>query len=152
MAYIYNQKSTTKQADVIIFTDGGALNNPGPAAIGVLIKAGSRIKEYAEPIGKRTNNQAEYEAVLFALSKIKALLGKNKVKTAKIQINLDSELIANQLTGKYKIEEEELQKLFVRFWNLKLDFDNLNINLIPREQNLAHKLVEKILKNKERLF
>lgn len=159
-----SQKPKIEQPDVVIFTDGGVLNNPGPAAIGVSIKIQNaknksqngatkfKIKEYSESIGERTNNQAEYEAVLFALRKVKTLLGKAQAKQAKIEINSDSELIVNQLSNKYKIEEPELQKLFVEFWNLHFDFDNLEFKQIPREHNIAHRLVEQALKKKKELF
>ncbi len=144
--------ASTALTEVEIYADGGAINNPGPAAIGVVIKFNGQIKKYGERIGERTNNQAEYEAVIFALKKIKHLLGKEKLERTKITIKVDSELIANQLNGSYKIEEAELQKLFCQFWNLKLDFPNLNIINIPREENLAHLEVERALKEKQGLF
>jgi ribonuclease HI len=61
-------------------------------------------------------------------------------------LHLDSELVGKQLLGKYKIKEENLQKLFIKFWNLKIDFPNLEIKIIPREENkIADKLVKSIL-------
>jgi len=129
---------------LIIFTDGGSRNNPGPAAIGVVIGD----KEYAEYLGETTNNVAEYQAVIFALKKVRHLLGKEKLKNTEIVINLDSELVANQLNGKYKILEPDLQPLFIKVWNLKFDFPNLNFHYIPREKNKrADKLVNEILDN-----
>jgi len=114
-----------------VYTDGGARNNPGPAGIGIVIGD----KEYAEYIGEATNNIAEYKAVIFALKKIKHLLGKAKLKNAEVIINLDSELVVSQLNGKYKILENELQSLFMEIWNLKFDFPRLKFNCIPREKN-----------------
>lgn len=114
-----------------VYTDGGARNNPGPAGIGIVIGD----KEYAEYIGETTNNVAEYKAVIFALKKIRHLLGKTKLKNTEVIINLDSELVVSQLNGKYKILENELQSFFMEIWNLKFDFPRLKFNYIPREKN-----------------
>lgn len=127
-----------------IYTDGGARNNPGPAAIGVVIGD----KEYAEYIGESTNNVAEYKAIIFALKKVKHLLGKSKLKNTKIIINSDSELVVNQLNGKFKILEKDLQPLFIEIWNLKFDFPYLKFNYVSREKNkkadyLVNQAIEK---------
>lgn len=119
------------EGKIIIYTDGGARGNPGPAAIGAVVAG----KEYGEYIGERTNNQAEYEAVIFALKKIKQLVGKKRAKETEIEIRMDSELVARQLRGEYKIREKELQPLFVGAWNLRLDFKAVDVVHIPREEN-----------------
>lgn len=116
-----------------IFTDGGSRGNPGPSAIGVIIGS----KQYSEFIGEKTNNMAEYQAIIFALKKAKHLLGKEKIKNTEIIVNLDSELVVNQLNGKYKILEPELQPLFMEIWNLKFDFPFIKFCYIPREKNKA---------------
>jgi len=127
-----------------IYTDGGARGNPGPAAIGAVIGG----KGYAEKIGKTTNNIAEYKALVFALKKAKALLGKSKAKETEVEVNTDSELIHRQLTGLYRIEDVDLQPLFVEVWNLKLDFKKVEFRHIPREKNkAADKLVNEALDN-----
>jgi len=121
---------------IIVYTDGGSRGNPGPAAIGVVIEGLSKdSKEYYEYLGETTNNETEYQAVIFALKKIRQLVGKEKLKNIKIDIYLDSELVANQLNGQYKIEEEKLQLLFMKIWNLKFDFPNISFHHIPREKN-----------------
>ncbi len=131
---------------VLVFTDGGALNNPGKAAIGIVIYLNDKVKEYSEAIGIATNNQAEYQAVIFALKKLKQILGKEKIKKIKIVLNLDSELVGKQIKGEYKILEPELQKYFLEVYNLKFDFPNLEVKIIPREENeKADKLVKKNL-------
>lgn len=130
---------------LLVFTDGGARNNPGPAAIAAIIGS----KKYAEYIGETTNNEAEYKAIIFALQKIKQLLGKRKLQETEVIINSDSELVVNQLNGKYKILEPELGPLFIKVWNLKLDFPYLSFHCVPREENTqADRLVNEIL-NKE---
>lgn len=121
---------------IIIYTDGGARGNPGPAAIGVVIAIpGKPEKEYGEYIGKATNNQAEYQAVIFALKKAKQLLGGESAKKIIVEIRLDSELIARQLGRAYKIKEGELKLLFVGVWNLTLDFARVDFVHVPREKN-----------------
>jgi len=87
-------------------------------------------------LGVKTNNEAEYEAVIFGLKKIKALLGKEKIKNTEIEFRLDSELVARQLEGFYKIENEKLAPLFLKIWNLKIDFGRIYFKHIPREQNM----------------
>jgi len=125
------KKDNQKIEKLEIYTDGGSRNNPGPAGIGVVIGD----KEYAEYIGETTNNIAEYKAVIFALKKTKHLLGKSKLKNTEVIINIDSQLIVNQLNGKYKILERELQLLFMEIWNLKFNFPNIIFKYIPREKN-----------------
>jgi len=122
---------------IIIYTDGGSRGNPGPAGMGVVIanEKGKMMKEYSGFLGVKTNNEAEYEAVIFGLKKIKALLGKEKIKNTEIEFRLDSQLIARQLNGEYKIEEERLFPLFIKIWNLKMDFGPIKFSEIPREQN-----------------
>ncbi len=126
-----------KSEKIIVYTDGGARGNPGPAGVGVVIAdaKGGVIKEYSKDIGTRTNNEAEYEAVVLALQKIKHLFGKEKAKKMDIEIRMDSELVARQLGGKYKINEEKLIPLFIKIWNLKIDFGKISFTEIPREQN-----------------
>lgn len=127
---------------LIVYTDGGARGNPGPAAIGVVMPG----KEYGEYIGLRTNNQAEYEAVIFALKKIKQLIGKKRAEDLEVEVRMDSELVVSQLNGKYKILEPELQPLFLAVWNLKLDFKKVEFVYVPREQNRkADRLVNSVL-------
>lgn len=122
---------------LIIYTDGGARGNPGPAAIGVVIadEKVSPIKKYSEYLGEKTNNEAEYEAIIFAFKKIKALYGKDKIKNIDIELKSDSELIVRQLNHQYKIEEPHLQKLFMKIWNMLIDFGKVKFIHIPREEN-----------------
>ena len=122
---------------IIIYTDGGSRGNPGPAGMGVVVanEKGKMVKEYSGFLGVKTNNEAEYEAVIFGLKKIKALLGKEKIKNTEIEFRLDSELVARQLEGFYKIENEKLAPLFLKIWNLKIDFGRIYFKHIPREQN-----------------
>lgn len=131
-----------------IHTDGGSRGNPGPAAIGVVIEAtdGSLKKEYGEYIGKTTNNDAEYQAVIFALKKLKLLIGKKAAGEAVVGVHVDSELLERQLNGHYKIMDKNIQKHFIELWNLKVDFGEVIFKHIPREDNRgADKLVNATL-------
>ena len=135
----------------IVYTDGGARDNPGPAAIGVVItQEGQTLKKYSDFIGEATNNQAEYQAVIFALKKIKLLFGKKKAKVMEIEICSDSELVTKQLNHQYKIKEKDLQPLFLKVWNLTIDFKNVSFKHVLRNKNKeADSLVNQLLNQKE---
>lgn len=133
---------------LVIYTDGGSRGNPGPAALGVVFAdaRGGALKRYSKALGERTNNEAEYEAVLFALQKARALYGKEKVRAMDIEVRLDSELVARQLGAEYKIEEERLWPLFMKIWNARLDFGHLTFRHVPRGENRgANRLVNEAL-------
>jgi ribonuclease HI len=127
----------TKADKIIVYTDGGSRGNPGPAGVGVVIAdaKGNVVKECSKAIGARTNNEAEYEAVILALQKIKQLFGKEKTKNMEIEMRMDSQLVARQLGGKYKIMEEKLFPLFIKIWNLRMEFGKISFVEIPREKN-----------------
>src|SRR3989338_10754867 len=134
---------------IIIYTDGGSRGNPGPSAVGVVINN----KGYSEYIGEGTNNEAEYRAVIFALKKTKAVMGKEKIKEAEIELKSESELLIRQLNGEYKISEPRIQQLFIEVWNLRIDFGRINFTLIPREKNeeadrLANQALDEMRENK----
>lgn len=139
---------------VIIYCDGGARNNPGPAAIGAVMEwQGGSKNGYSEYLGKATNNEAEYRAVVFALKKAKQLFGKEKANNLEIEIKSDSELLVNQLNGRYKIKDQDLQPLFFEIWNLKSDFAEVKFVQIPREENKeADSLVNRELNSQVGLF
>ena len=118
---------------IVAYTDGGSRGNPGPAASGVYFE--TLDKKYGNYLGQATNNVAEYEAMIFALKKVKALIGKDNADKTEIEINSDSQLIVSQLNGDFKLREESLWKYFIEIWNLKQDFKNVSFRYIPREKN-----------------
>ena len=123
---------------IIIYTDGASRGNPGKASIGVVFcnEKGQSIKEYAEYLGDNlTNNEAEYKAAIFALKKFKNLFSKKLAKNSEVEIRSDSELMVKQLSGEYKLVNENIQKMFIEIWNLKLDFGKVKFKKIPREKN-----------------
>lgn len=125
------------EKEVIVYTDGGSRGNPGPAAIGAVINYKGEEREYSKQIGETTNNIAEYEAAIFALEKLKQLLGKEKAKETKVELRSDSELLVNQFNRKYKIKNDKITPLFIKLWNLSQDFGWIEVKLITREENKA---------------
>jgi len=133
---------------IIIYTDGGSRGNPGPSAAGAVFcnEKGVIFKKYSEYLGEKTNNEAEYQAVILALKKFKQVFGKKLAKNTEIEIRADSELLIRQLTGLYKILEPQIQSLFMAIWNLKLDFKKIKFKLVSRQKNQeADQLVNEAL-------
>lgn len=124
-----------------IYTDGASRGNPGPAAAGAVLYNGQNKKcECGKYIGIATNNEAEYQAIILALQKAKIL------KARQINFFLDSELAVKQLNHQYKVKDEKIIPLFIKIWNLIIDFDKISFSHIPREKNKeADKLANKIL-------
>ncbi len=116
---------------LIIYTDGGARNNPGPAGIGVVIMDENRevATQISEYIGEATNNQAEYKAVIAAMRRAKEL------KASELEFYLDSELIVKQLNREYRVKDKDLAPLFLQIHNLSLSFKKIIFRHIPREEN-----------------
>lgn len=134
-----------------MYTDGGSRGNPGPAGIGVWFfsqgGAGETFdKKYSKYIGEKTNNDAEYEALIFGLKQIKKDLGKKKSKKSEIHCFLDSELAVKQMNHEYKLKEKRIQGYFMEIWNLMLDFKLVEFEHILREKNkIADGLVNEAL-------
>ncbi|MDO8469418.1 MAG: ribonuclease HI family protein [bacterium] len=119
---------------LIIFTDGGARGNPGPAAIGVVF--GEPLnKTYGEQVGSATNNVAEYRALIFALKKAKQLLGKKQARETAIEVRSDSELVVKQQRGEYQVKDAGLAPLFIEVWNLRQEFKSVLFTIVRREEN-----------------
>ncbi len=118
-----------------VYTDGGAKNNPGPATIGVIFYLDNKkIFHHQQSIGIATNNEAEYQAVICALEKIKKI--KNQYPIDKIILFSDSQLLVNQINGFYKVKSGKIKEYI-----LKIKILEQEINLpfiyqqIPREKN-----------------
>jgi len=124
----------------ILYTDGGARGNPGPAGIGVVLEFNSQKKYFKKFIGHATNNQAEYQAVILGLEKAKEL------GAQEVDVFLDSELVQQQLAGNYKVKNQDLAALFIKVWNLAAGFKKIKYTHISRNDNkLADKLVNEAL-------
>lgn len=131
---------------IIIHTDGGSRGNPGPAAIGVVIEGPTGKNEYGEYIDETTNNEAEYRAVIFALKKLKQLIGSAKCGESSVEFLLDSELVVKQLNKEYKLKDKNIQNFFIEIWNLTFDFGRVSFRHILREENKeADRIVNQVL-------
>jgi len=117
---------------MIIYADGASRGNPGPAAIGATIKdgKGQLLASISQRIGRATNNQAEYLALIAAL--------KEAVKLGAIEasIYLDSELVVKQLSGKYRVKNAALKPLYQEVKKLQGCLRGSVVNHIPRQQNV----------------
>jgi ribonuclease HI len=122
--------------------DGGARGNPGPAAVGVVLATpdGEVVEESSERIGQATNNVAEYRAVLLGLDRARRL-GANEV-----EIIGDSQLVARQLDGSYKVKHAAMKPLHQEAMAALSAFDRWSIRTVPRAQNArADELVNEAL-------
>lgn len=135
--------------NIIIYTDGGSRGNPGQAAIGALITCDGKILvKIKEKIGITTNNVAEYTAVSYALDWLKENL--STLNPDRVNFNLDSLLIVNQIIGSFKIKQDHLKALNNEIQDkIKYLKIPINFNYIPRSQNKeADKLVNIALDEK----
>ena len=127
---------------VVLHVDGGARGNPGPAAIGVVVSSreGEVLDEVAETIGVATNNVAEYRALIMGLERAHAL------GASEVEIINDSELVAKQLTGAYKVKHPAMKPLHAEAIAALRGFDSWRVRSVPRAQNArADELVNQAL-------
>ena len=127
---------------VVVHVDGGARGNPGPAAIGVVVSDpdGVVLEELGERIGVATNNVAEYRALLRGLERARAL------DAREIEIVNDSELVARQITGAYKVKHPAMKPLHAEAIAALSEFDRWRIRSVPRADNArADELVNEAL-------
>jgi ribonuclease HI len=116
---------------VVVHVDGGARGNPGPAAAAAVISApdGEVLDEAAETIGRATNNVAEYRGLLLGLERARAL------GATEVEVVNDSELVAHQINGRYRVKHPEMQQLHRRAKALLDGFERWSIRAVPRVQN-----------------
>jgi ribonuclease HI len=116
---------------VIVHVDGGARGNPGPAAAACVISSvdGEVLGEHSQLLGRQTNNVAEYRALLLGLAKA-AELGAEEV-----EVIGDSELIAKQVQGIYKVKHEAMKPLYLESMKALREFAKWSIRTVPRAQN-----------------
>jgi len=127
---------------VIINTDGGSRGNPGPGACGVVIKNrnGDVIKERGKYLGICTNNEAEYQGLILGLELALEMGADN------VEILMDSELVAKQLKGQYRVKKPHLGAFFSKAKELERQVGSVNYFVVPREKNKrADAIVNNIL-------
>jgi len=118
---------------LVVHVDGGARGNPGPAAIGVVTSTpdGEVVDELAEPIGEATNNAADYRALLRGLERAREL------GATEVALVNDSELVARQVQGAYKVKHPGLRPLYDQAMEALRGFERWSVRSVPRAQN-AH--------------
>jgi ribonuclease HI len=116
---------------LVLNCDGGSRGNPGPAAVGVVLRdaEGEVVSEVSQVIGVATNNVAEYEAVIRGLERA------TELGATEIELIGDSELIAKQITGDYKVKHPDMKPLHAKATQALREFDSWTIRTVPRAQN-----------------
>ena len=131
-----------KSKKITLYTDGGSRGNPGPSGIGVIVldSKKKKIKEVSRYIGLATNNIAEYSALVCGLEEASALGASDVV------VFMDSELLAKQLSGEYRVKDGNIRPLFEKALGVLKNFNSFEIKHIDREKNKeADKLVNKAI-------
>jgi ribonuclease HI len=118
---------------VVVHVDGGARGNPGPAAAAAVVStpAGEVLDEAAETLGVATNNVAEYRALLLGLRRAREL------GASEVEVVNDSELVAKQVNGVYKVKHPDMKPLHAAARQALGAFDRWSIRSVPRAQNAA---------------
>ncbi len=136
---------------IIVYTDGGARGNPGPAAIGSCMFINSKLEfSFASYIGNTTNNIAEYTAILESLVFLSFYYGKEKLRTV-LLIRSDSYLVVQQLSGRFAIKDLCLKQLWLHCKQIERSFIfPVVYSFVPRDKNtIADSLVNLALDTKE---
>jgi len=115
----------------ILNTDGASLGNPGPAGAGIVLRdsGGAILGELSRPLGKATNNEAEYRALILGLTEARSM------GATRLKVLLDSELVVKQIQGLYRVKNRRLRPLYDRVMELLQDMEAYDILHIRRELN-----------------
>jgi ribonuclease HI len=121
----------SERGRVVLYVDGGARGNPGPSGVGVVItdRDGNELVRANDYIGVATNNAAEYRALLLGLERARAL------GASEVEIVNDSELVARQVEGRYRVKSADLRPLHAQALRALEAFDRWSIRSVPRAQN-----------------
>ncbi|MBI4065970.1 ribonuclease HI family protein [Candidatus Kaiserbacteria bacterium] len=120
-----------------IHADGGARGNPGPAGAGAIVRDefGVSVASVSKFLGERTNNFAEYEAVILAFEALSKHVPTVEHDTTEVTVKLDSELIVKQMNGHYKVRHPVLREQKTRLAQVAAAFGTVSFVHIPREEN-----------------
>ena len=124
----------TPRSELVIYCDGGARGNPGPAAIGAVVldpstDPPSRLATVSERIGVATNNVAEYRALVAGLEAAR------EFPARRVRVRADSQLLVRQLEGRYRVKQEHLRPYYERARELLSEYEDVELTHVPREQN-----------------
>ena len=126
----------------LVYSDGASRGNPGPAAIGAVIfdPEGREVYRLARRLGTATNNEAEYRAAIAALEAALAL------GASRVDLRMDSELVVRQMSGRYRVRNPRLARLYARMLALRQRFEEVVVRHVPRGENqLADALANQAL-------
>ncbi|MFA7302438.1 MAG: ribonuclease HI family protein [Candidatus Paceibacterota bacterium] len=120
-----------------IHGDGGSRGNPGPAGAGAIIRDehGSAVGSVSEFLGVRTNNYAEYEAVILALETLSTIVPKGKWGEVEVEVKMDSELVVKQMKKIYKVKHPVLKEQNARLTQAMTPFGKVSFTHVYREEN-----------------
>jgi len=124
----------TTRPELIVYCDGGARGNPGPAAIGAVVldpstEPPTRLATVSERIGVATNNVAEYRALVAGLEAAR------EFPARRVRVRADSQLLVRQLEGRYRVKQAHLRPFFERARELLGEYDDVELLHVPREEN-----------------
>jgi ribonuclease HI len=124
-------------AHFTIHADGGARGNPGPAGAGAMIRdhLGNSVAAVSAYLGTKTNNFAEYEAVIRALETLAARVGDARVGATHVAVKMDSELVVKQMNGEYKVKHPVMREQYARLAPLAARFASVTFAHVPRAEN-----------------
>ena len=120
-----------------IHADGGARGNPGPAGSGAIIRdgLGNAVASVSQFLGKRTNNFAEYEAVILGFEALLKIIPQAKRTATEVVVKMDSELVVKQMQGVYKVKHPVLKEQQARLIQAASAFKSVSFTHVPREEN-----------------
>jgi ribonuclease HI len=128
----YHRSVKRQGLRLLIYTDGAARGNPGPAGAGAILRDaadGTVLAEIAEPLGHATNNMAEWTAVLLALEEARRL------GATHVDLRMDSELVARQISGIYRVKHPDLKPIHAAAMKLLRSFEGYTVGHVPRALN-----------------
>ena len=125
----------TERERIVLYCDGGARGNPGPAAIGAVVldpetDPPTQLATVSERIGETTNNVAEYESLIAGLEAAR------EFPAPAITVKADSQLVIRQLQGRYRVKQAHLQPLYEKARALLGQYEEVELVHVPREQNV----------------
>lgn len=120
-----------------IHADGGSRGNPGPSGAGAMIRdhLGNSVASVSKFLGHRTNNFAEYEAVILAFEELKKLVPKEKIEATDIVVKMDSELVVKQMKGVYKVKHPTMKAQYARLMQAGAAFGKVTFTHVFRAEN-----------------
>ncbi len=141
--------SSREVSQLRTYSDGASRGNPGPAAVAAKIvnNKGVVLKKWSRFLGRRTNNEAEYEALIIALNLARDFTD------GYVQCFLDSELVVKQLNSEYRVRNPRLKKFWCHVRELQQNFRSVSFNHLPRDNRnmqevdgMANRVLDKMLK------